>query len=471
MGNSIMRRTVEGLLAATLLIFCLPGLAADKPNGRLYLASDDLNQTIRDTAQREAARELVSALTRGNVLTQEQTKEIVRQEVQKMIAVTFIGDIDGLEDAVVREDISPEEWRSITAELSMETLMNKADAYTEEIADAASRAVAEKYPETTKVRGIWDKETVKKFAVKEVEEQTQTLKPHHIEVEYPQIADKSRVWLEIKERLNRDFKIYAYILTSGADKKKLPVEKVRRYKSNLVRFDDYLFPEKKSESKGGFTVSPHVEERGKVLLAIPSMPSMSKICARMDKLRKSALKRLPSNRDERYLKAVSAELEKVIVEEISPAAKVFDYEKAGLSKKKLTLKDAANRQDFESAEESLTALRSQAEDYKERSMNFLEEMNASLKPNGKDLAAVFEAGMARGKARAMFLEDLCEDTVYRSRALPLFVDIENLGALPKRYIKFMTADQISGLIKQAADYKATVKIIKASAAAGRRTES
>lgn len=439
-----------------------PALAIEEPE---LFTDSYVRQTISDLARSRATAEIIKAFSSDSESYRRLVKERILKEVNSMIDAGFTGDTDGLAEAVTTEDISSEEWRRLEEEFAAELLMGTADLYIEEAVSRISKEVFEKYSPSEDFSDAAFVKAVESFAGSVSENFFQNHKPCAVSADEADLPERSRTWLEIKERLKRDFRLYAYMLSTGNERKKMPVVKVRSYKKNPQAFDMLIFPEQQP-SKAGFSVTPHREEQGEIFLAVPSMPDINRIRLRIDKTRRAALRRLPDNRDAGYLKAIDGEFAKAIREETAPAARVFAYERAGLVTRAIAVSAAANGQAFAEAEAELEKIRSAAGDYRKVSMDFLENMNEGFNPKGEDLADIFKAGLARGKARASFIEELSAVPDCRRRAVSLFGRLDWLGALPVSFIAHMNEDEVRGALKEASRYRADIRQIRASAAAG-----
>ena len=175
----------------------------------------------------------------------ESLREVVRFSVYSMIDKNFIGDRNGLANSIAKSDITPQQWKTLENEISFEFLMDSTPSYKRRAMDYMmnSTGVIRQKPNT--ISGV-DAALFREFY-----DFTDKHKPWDEAVLSVSHLEKCKTWHEIKERLERDFTVYAMILANDPSGKKLPVNTLRHYYRNPESIehkpDDFI--EKINEKK------------------------------------------------------------------------------------------------------------------------------------------------------------------------------------------------------------------------------
>lgn len=410
------------------------------------------------------------ALVSGGPADRGFVRGLAEKELNAMISEAFTGDRKGLADAVMTEDISAAEWQALEKEIWPEQVRAAWPAYSEKLEAAVSSALKSKDHPVWKSSLQPEREALIK---KEYMAAAEKITLSSCFGSGEGLLEKTRTWQEIRERTERDFRMYSMILNKNPMGKRLPVSRLRYYKQQLSAFDTVMFPEQKTYSGPVFTPDPGTDEKGIFKLPVPSMPDLNRIKSGLDELRRTGLKRISSPHEEGYLKALDREMTALIRKECGPAKKVFDYGHMLAAKKKKEISDALNGKIFTEGEGELDRIYREADDFRRRSMDFLGDTEACLKPSAGAAENIFESGLSFGVKRAEFAAELArmtaechltdEEKKKNHRLLKQLsaytAELEDLGQ-PARFIKLTGAERASAMKKAAGEYRAEIRGIR-----------
>lgn len=197
---------------------------------RRRFSDTEIYAMAKDIASLHAKINLITRLNTG-VSNDEvnRQRKAVRSAVYSMIDRKFTGDIEGLTDAIVKEDISEADWKRFDEEIFFESMMAESIHYGARAvayiaAWAEQRGLANKENTQRGIKKLLSEEAQKYF--KENRASLDTVMPS---AELSDLLQKTMVWEEVKERLERNFQVYTAILNMNPNSKRIPVSTVRYY--------------------------------------------------------------------------------------------------------------------------------------------------------------------------------------------------------------------------------------------------
>ena len=198
----------------------------------------EINAMVADIATLLAKTHIITRLNAG--LSDDELniqRGVVRSTVFSMIDSKFVGDIDGLTNAVVKDDITSSDWKRLDDEIFIEIILKHSSSFT--------RQAVTSITSTVKQKGLAGKENTKRGMkadlLKEARIYFAGIKAGQVnEAEAAELLLKASAWTEVKERLERDFKIYSMILAMTPQSKRLPVTTVRYYYKHPQAFSALL---------------------------------------------------------------------------------------------------------------------------------------------------------------------------------------------------------------------------------------
>ncbi len=475
-GSPAAAGALDRELASAAKVISVWKAAGENPES-LITDEDELTEASLEKQIRKfryiPAAEAAGTLLSGGPADREFVRGLVEKELNSMITEAFTGDRKGLADAILAEDISSAEWQAMEKEVWPEQVRAAWSAYTGKLETAVSSALKSKDHPVWKTSLQPERDALIK---KEFLSAAEKISFSSCFGSLEGLAEKTRTWHEIRERTERDFRMYSMILNKNPMGKRLPVPRLRYYKQQLSAFDMLMFPEEKAVSGPSFTPDPGTDEKGIFKLPVPSMPDPDRIRTGLDELRRTGLKRISSACEEGYLKALDREMTALIRKECGPARKVFDYGHVLLSKKKKEISDALNGKTFVEGEAELDRISGEADDYRRRSMDFLRETEACLKPSPGAVENIFESGLSFGRKRADFAAELArmaadcrladEEKKQQDKLLKKLIaytaSLEEWGIPDNRFLHAAGRDGAGKLKKAGSEYRGEIRAVRGS---------